>query len=360
MREHPIPQDITGYRFHIIGSMTIKQFAEIFLGVIGAIIFYATNLLPFIKYPLMLLSFVIGLALAFLPIEERPLDHWLTTFLKVLYKPTQFFWKREAFVPTPFLYERKKIIKEQEAVIDLTPARRQRIKEYLSSINKQSSIQDWEDTDQEKVNNIMASFQTVQVNYSNVKKMKQKPQLKTRVRTLKAPEMNQAVINNTDNNTAYTNQTDTITTSQPVNQNTISVTTQSPSKQEKQIFPPLANQVAAAKVATDKGNTQLTNNKHLTSNLSLPPKPTEANKIVGAIVNPNNEIIADAIIEIENSEGEIVRAIKSNSLGHFFTSTPLENDDYLIKVEKDQLQFPTQKVVAKGKIIDPIVIKSLN
>ena len=34
MREHPIPQDITGYKFHIIGSMTLKQFLEIAIGVI--------------------------------------------------------------------------------------------------------------------------------------------------------------------------------------------------------------------------------------------------------------------------------------------------------------------------------------
>jgi hypothetical protein len=38
MKEHPIPQDITNYRFHIVGSMTLKQFGECAAGVIIALI----------------------------------------------------------------------------------------------------------------------------------------------------------------------------------------------------------------------------------------------------------------------------------------------------------------------------------
>ena len=44
MREHQVPQDITGYNFHIIGEMTIKQFAEVAVGVVIAVIIYTTNL----------------------------------------------------------------------------------------------------------------------------------------------------------------------------------------------------------------------------------------------------------------------------------------------------------------------------
>ena len=38
MKQHPIPQDITGYKFHLIGAMTLKQFAEVAVGAIIAFI----------------------------------------------------------------------------------------------------------------------------------------------------------------------------------------------------------------------------------------------------------------------------------------------------------------------------------
>ena len=54
MKQHPIPQDITNYRFHLIGSMTLKQFAEVAAAVIVSLIVYATNLPGIIKWPLII------------------------------------------------------------------------------------------------------------------------------------------------------------------------------------------------------------------------------------------------------------------------------------------------------------------
>src|SRR5262245_9272112 len=104
MREHPIPQDVVGYRFHIIGNMTIKQFAEIGAGCILAFIIYSTNLFAFLKWPLIGISIGVGALAAFVPFEERPLDHWLMTFFRVMYRPTLFYWRREPQIPEPFLY----------------------------------------------------------------------------------------------------------------------------------------------------------------------------------------------------------------------------------------------------------------
>ena len=105
MKEHPIPQDITNYRFHIVGSMTLKQFGEVAIGVALAFFIYQTNLINIIKWPLIFLAFGGGLAAGFVPIEERPLSHWITTFLTILYKPTQFFWKRMYNIPPAFLFK---------------------------------------------------------------------------------------------------------------------------------------------------------------------------------------------------------------------------------------------------------------
>lgn len=157
MQEHPIPQDITGYKFHIIGSMTLKQFGEIFLGVIFAVLFYKTNLVSIIKWPLVLLSVGLGAAAAFVPIEERPLDHWIITFFKVLYKPTKFYWRREPKIPDPFTYKPSEI-QEDTSTLDLTPAKKQRIKEYVGAIPEQTKTsQDFTSDEINRMQGILSS-----------------------------------------------------------------------------------------------------------------------------------------------------------------------------------------------------------
>ena len=102
MREHPIPQDITNYRFHIVGSMTLKQFGELALGCIIGFAIYSTNLVAFVKFPLIFIFVALGVIAAFVPIAERPLDHWIITFFRGLYSPTLYFWRREESPPDVF------------------------------------------------------------------------------------------------------------------------------------------------------------------------------------------------------------------------------------------------------------------
>jgi hypothetical protein len=55
MIQHSIPQDITGYKFHLIGNMTLKQFGELAAGSIIAFIVYKSNLVDIVKWPLLFL-----------------------------------------------------------------------------------------------------------------------------------------------------------------------------------------------------------------------------------------------------------------------------------------------------------------
>lgn len=196
MREHPIPQDVTGYRFHIVGSMTIKQFAEIFLGVIIAAFIYNTNLIAPVKWFLIIFSVGFGAAAAFIPIEERPLDHWIITFFKVLYRPTQFYWRREVKIPEAFLYKPQQNQQILEPELDLTPARRQRIREYLVSVNTPSQIQsDLTMNEAQRVQNILSVFETEPVKLAKTtpepKQVIDKPQLSVRVRSLRTTSADQ-------------------------------------------------------------------------------------------------------------------------------------------------------------------------
>ncbi len=96
--QHPVPQNISSYQFHLVGDMTLKQFLELAAGVVVGIIFYATGLPSLIKWPLIFLSAGFGAALAFIPFEERPLEQWIFAFFRSIYSPTLFHWEKQSGV----------------------------------------------------------------------------------------------------------------------------------------------------------------------------------------------------------------------------------------------------------------------
>ncbi len=193
MKQHAIPQDITNYKFHLIGQMTLKQFGELALAVIIAFIIFKTNLIGIIKWPLVFLTVGLGALIAFVPLEERPMDHWIKTFFKNIYKPTKFFWKKANKIPDFFNY---KITNTQEDFfapnVNLNPAKKQRIFEYLKSIPSDEKLDNFDLEENQKISNILNEFDNVEINQDEVEvevKKQEKPNLKTRVRKLKAPQV---------------------------------------------------------------------------------------------------------------------------------------------------------------------------
>ena len=94
MIEHPIPQNISSYQFHLVGDMTLKQFLELAGGVLLAWLIWSAALPAIIKWPLSIFAAISGFAMAFLPVEERPLDQWIIAFFTAIYRPTLFSWKK--------------------------------------------------------------------------------------------------------------------------------------------------------------------------------------------------------------------------------------------------------------------------
>ncbi len=94
MEQHPIPQQISSYQFRLVGDMTLKQFFQLAGGFVVALIFYSAPIIGIIKWPFVIVSGILGVALAFLPLEERPLEKWIFAFFRAIYAPTEFFWKK--------------------------------------------------------------------------------------------------------------------------------------------------------------------------------------------------------------------------------------------------------------------------
>src|SRR3990167_4406099 len=94
MEDHPIQQDITGFQFKLIGSMTVKQFGYIAAGIIMGWVIYILPLPTLLKIPLALLLIILGACMAFLPVAGRPMDIMFSHLIKALFSPTQYIYQK--------------------------------------------------------------------------------------------------------------------------------------------------------------------------------------------------------------------------------------------------------------------------
>jgi hypothetical protein len=101
MEQHPVPQNVTTFQFRLIGDMTIKQFGYLAGGAILGYICFKLPLPFIITWPLAIFSAIGGFGLAFIPVEERPMDIWVLSFIKSIYSPTQYIWTREQKTVVP-------------------------------------------------------------------------------------------------------------------------------------------------------------------------------------------------------------------------------------------------------------------
>src|SRR5690348_10559922 len=96
---HPIPQDITGFQFRIIGDLTIKQFAYLAVGLLLAWIVFAIPFPLFIKIPFAILFAGTGILFAFIPIQGRPADTMLLLFLRAVLHANAYSYDKQQAAP---------------------------------------------------------------------------------------------------------------------------------------------------------------------------------------------------------------------------------------------------------------------
>lgn len=405
MKEHPIPQDITGYRFHIVGNMTLKQFGELLLATIICFGIFSTNLPAIIMWPLIVFVALLGVVAAFIPIEERPLSHWIATFYGILYKPTQFFWKRANNIPEAFLYKANEENLIQVKEIDLTPIRRERIKEFLSTSTDQDEG-DFTYEERSSMQQVLSLFETSGQLYQPTGQVEpSKPDLRVRVRTIRQvptesdtalpseevvaeealpqPEISHLVAQSAQETpppvpapliatvTPDADQKSVFLETQQVAQNidipqqqSIAVSREENEKAQAEIEADLVSDsseksfVQSEALATEQQESAPAQAATFNASLPFPDKPTVPNKLVGMVLSANKELIPGAIVEIQTPDGQVARAVKTNALGQFFVTTPLRNGKYNILAEKDDYQFQPQNIELKGKIVDPLEITS--
>ncbi|VVA43246.1 conserved hypothetical protein [Candidatus Roizmanbacteria bacterium] len=106
MEQHAIPRQITSFEFKLIGFLTIKQFIYLLVTIpTGILIFYIFPV-PILNFLLGLIVALIGVAFAFVPINDRPMEVWVRNLIKRLTSPTQYFFKKQ----NPAIYFLKDLV----------------------------------------------------------------------------------------------------------------------------------------------------------------------------------------------------------------------------------------------------------
>ena len=94
MDQHPIPRQITTFEFKLIGFMTLKQFLYLVIFFPIGFVVYKIVPIPIINAILGILAVAVGLAFAFIPYQDRPLEEWVRNLIKRMNSPTQYFYQK--------------------------------------------------------------------------------------------------------------------------------------------------------------------------------------------------------------------------------------------------------------------------
>lgn len=313
MENHPIPQDITGFQFKLIGDLTVKQFAYLAVGVILGWVFFALPINPIIKIPIAIIFVLLGVGLAFLPIQGRPTDIMLLNFIKAFFRPTQFVYKEQ---------------KKENEVLNI-------------NVSKSKASPQQEKPTEERF------FESIPINVNVPPQATQEPST-TPVPNPQPPPTSTPDLSRVEElenklREALKDKEDLAKKLQDLQQKSIAPTPQPVIAPNQS---PQSSQLATPTLAKPIS----------------PPMPEFPNLIVGAAHDPRGNPLPNMLVEIKDKDGNPVRAFKTNQLGQFASATPLTNGNYKIEIEdpKSQNRFDVVEFTAKNEVIPPIKITSID
>jgi len=344
MENHPIPQDVTGFQFKLIGNMTIKQFAYLASGAVLAWLFFASPITVIIKLPLAFLFGFSGFCLAFLPVDGRPMDSMLLYFFKALFSPNQYIFQRAqthnvilasdkgarpGSEPTDSgVAQLPRMTEEVTPVLQPTPQPEPQPKpepepvpEPIKEIVALPPVAR-NDKEEDKAN---AEYQTVlsQLAQTQQENLRLAQELEALKQTL-----------------AQTQQQ-----------------TQAPSPQPS----PLEGE-GTASVVGEVGDAMVKKVAPSAAQQPGVPMPTDPNVLVGIVKDPRGNVLPNILVEVKDKDGNPVRAFKTNALGQFASATSLVSGVYTLEFDdpEGKQKFDALELTLQGEIIGPIVAISVD
>ena len=357
MDNHPIPQDVTGFQFKLIGEMTIKQFAYLATGVVSGLLTYLLPISPFVKLPITFLLSFFGISLAFIPLSGRPMDVMVLNFLRALFRPTQFVYQKtdnSLSMPTPSLPEEKKpennLDRKEDSFFESI---RSPSPQILSThpINPQPTSGE-NKKPEEKSEVLEKEAETLKKELETVKK--EETSLPTQSPTLAATHQKALDLEK---------ELQTVLTEKEQLKNELSLLKRALELQKEKTFAP---GVFAKNPPQPATRPQTQNVKQvprgMEKSVGLPLSPDAPNLVGGILKDPRGNPLPNILVEIKDAEGNAVRAFKTNGLGQFISATPLLSGKYRIEFEdpKSLNRFDAIEFQALGQPILPIEVTSVD
>lgn len=419
MEQHPVPQNVTTFQFRLIGDMTIKQFGYLAGGVILAYVSYKLPLPFFFTWPLTVIFAVGGFGFAFVPVEERPMDVWVLSFLKSIYSPTQFVWQKTVPVATAPAPQPKPFISapiRAPQPMPQAPAAQPQLKigrsaaEILGGVfstqtpggiappaqsqpapHPQKNMFDWisdmlfpRAQPQGKTAGVMHAAPSVPMPSvtgrhmdismppavtaaapkSLIEAQKKEEVLETKLHDLKAELENKSM---TEARILELQKqlTEVIAQKDKMETEVIALRKQAaapaPAPAVTTPAPQVQPQAAPSHVATPqipKAPTVKIITPEGAVKAGLPRLTTFPNVVTGIIKDNENNFLPGVLITVKDREGIPLRALKTNRLGQFAASTPLANGVYFVEVEDPRIRYTFDRIqiTLNGSIVPALEI----
>ena len=415
MDNHPIPQDVTGFQFRLIGDMTVKQFAFVAVGGILAVVFLYVPIPFLLRIPFMIFFGGLGAVIAFVPIEGRPIDQMIGFFLKALVTPNQYAYQKIGGALPIFAYQEHKPVTPatttqgtQKTPIQVRDFEKERkLNTYLSA-HQTKKMTPLDRREEEFLNHLFSPDQTIPMQTaptstpaeSPVVVAQPQPQPQLQQMQQPVPQPAQAPIPEKDHEKLPTDenelareltaahnaedaQTD-ILKKQEAHKHVQELEDQlsqikSQKEQLEKELQELRAQQAVIKeevtpldtvaqpeaepkeqVQTEKIPSVRKISSEAAKALGLPHIPEDPNLILGIIKDPRGNALSNILVEVKDKNGNPARAFRTNQLGHFASATQLPDGTYTIDFEdpKGVHKFDTVEINATGEIIMPIEVIS--
>ncbi|MEK7129584.1 MAG: carboxypeptidase-like regulatory domain-containing protein, partial [Patescibacteria group bacterium] len=364
--------------------------------------------LPFLfRWPLTVGLPILGFGLAFVPIEERPMDVWILSFFKSIYSPTEYLWSREAGsgsarqkpVPRPVppptnpaspASVRPSTLEVVSAFFSRAPAPQPTkpatapqpamvapriltyhptdvfawLKDWLNSRPKPAPAQTQDVTRPMATPSLTgkrmdspspvvaagpaAADQAIQ------QATAQTAVLQEKLNTLTA-ELTSKTVTESRILELQKLLTDALAQKNTMEQELVRLR-QQVSRQPQTAFP-LRQATMATPVAVSQPTVRIIS-PEAAVRAGLPRLTTFPNVVTGIIKDHNRELLSGVLVTVRDKEGIPLRALKTNKVGQFAASTPLPNGTYVVEIEDPRARFVFDRaqITVNGGILPPLEI----
>lgn len=367
MDAHPVPQNVTSFQFHLVGDMTLKQFGYLATGLgtayLAFIFLYPVSIL--LAAPVILFGVLFGVSFAFVPILDRPLDHWVKAYFRAVFSPTKRAWrspvggKNQFDLKSPLMLNRLQLYLHP----NLTPQVLQQPLTTIPTPQPQKPVEVLEPKPTEQKEAGEENLPTDEQLKQTVELAKKAQEVQVQIVEAEK-EINQikiAAIQSGADQTAYNRKLQDIFT----HLQSLILQAQGLSRQISELNEPkeaLKVKQEAAPKAAEEVKPVIVKTPEIRVVEAPKAKKTELlltstpNVINGIITDSNGGYLENVVVVIHDHNGLPVRASKTNKLGQFAGATPLPSGEYTVTLEKDNLEFDVFQISLKDEVLAPLHI----